>query len=156
MLIKLANDQIGGVAPGFTYDLQVVPFAENYIYMNPGFDVNSSLFYASLHYVAGGVPLSPGLTGNQLKPVSALGHFVYGKGAATETAIASFGLNSSNFSSQLLDAAIAAAPMGVVTPILVENIPALGSVKDWQLLTWIENASFKVEGSINKDAVENY
>ncbi len=46
--------------------------------------------------------------------------------------------------------------MGVVTPILVENIPALGSVKDWQLLTWIENASFKVEGSINKDAVENY
>lgn len=32
MLIKLANDQIGGVAPGFTYDLQVVPFADNYIY----------------------------------------------------------------------------------------------------------------------------
>lgn len=156
MLIKLANDQIGGVAPGFTYDLQILPFADNYIYQNPGFDVNGSLVYASLHYVSGGVALSPGLTGNQLTPVSAFGHFVYGKGAATETAIANFGLNTSNFSSPLLDAAIAAAPMGVVTPILVENIPAIGSVKDWQLLTWIENASFKVEGSINKDAVGNY
>lgn len=118
--------------------------------------MNGSLVYASFHYVSGGVALSPGLTGNQVTPVSAFGHFVYGKGAATETTIANLGLNASNFSSQLLDAAIAAAPMGVVTPILVENIPALGSVKDWQLLTWIENASFRVEGSINKDAVGNY
>ena len=161
MLIKLAGEQLtwsqtGGIAPGFTYDLQVVPFADNYIYTNPGFDVNGSLVYASTHFVTGGVTLSPGLTGNQLTPVAAFGHFVYGKGTATETVIANFGLNTSNFSSPLLDAALAAAPVGVVTPILVENIPAIGSVSDWQLLTWIENASFKVEGNISKDAVGNY
>lgn len=161
MLIKLADEQLtwsqtGSVAPGFTYDLQVVPFADNYIYLNPGYDVNGSLYYASTHYVSSGVTLSPGLTGNQLTPVAAFGHFVYGKGTATETLIANFGLNASNFSSPLLEAALAAAPMGIVTPILVENIPALCSVNNWQLLTWIENASFKVEGNINKDAVGNY
>lgn len=161
MLIKLANEQLtwsqtGGIAPGFTYDLQVVPFADNYIYLNPGYDVNGALYYASTNYVSSGVTLSPGLTGNQLTPVAAFGHFVYGKGTATETLIANFGLSASNFSSPLLEAALAAAPMGVVTPILVENIPALGSVNNWQLLTWIENASFKVEGNINKDAIGNY
>ncbi|TFF14302.1 lipid II-degrading bacteriocin [Pseudomonas sp. BCA14] len=163
MLIKLANEQLGwsqdgNVAPGFTYDLQVVPYADYYIFLHPGNDVNGALYYASTNYayLTNGVSACPGLTGNQLTPVAAFGHFVYGHGAAAETSIANFGLNSSNFSSPLLDAALAAAPVGTVTPIVVESIPAVGSVSDWQLLTWIENTSFKVEGTVNKDAVGNY
>lgn len=163
MLIKLADEQLnwsqnGNIAPGFTYDLQVVPYADYYIFLHPGNDVNGALYYASTNYVqlTNGVAACPGLTGNQLTPVAAFGHFVYGHGAAAETSIASFGLNSSNFSSPLLDAALAAAPVGTVTPILVESIPAVGSVSDWQLLSWIENTSFKVEGTVNKDAVGNY
>lgn len=126
------------------YPLRIV------IYFNPDQASAQGLFYASKNFPPNGVIISPGLSGGDLTPVAAFGHFLYGKGTATETSISNFGLSSSNISSPLLNDALASAPVGV-SPILVENIPHAASVSSWQLSTWIDNVSLRVEGNINKN-----
>ncbi|CRM30824.1 lipid II-degrading bacteriocin [Pseudomonas sp. 25 R 14] len=157
MLIKLADENYSwtrgnidkSVAPGFTRDLQSVAFADSNMYFDPGLNVGLALHNSTIRFRPDGVTTSPGLTGGKLTPVAALGHFVYGKGTATETSIGAFGLNSSHLSSPVFDKAVASAPIGV-SRIKVENIPFTPAVQDWQLASWVENTSLSAEGNITK------
>jgi len=160
MLIKIANEQVtwgmtGGPAPGIVHDLQSVPFADSYLYFNPGLTSGHGLNYAQQYFHSGGVTSSPGLSGGDLTPVAAVGHFLYGKGTPTETSINLFGLNSPGISSAVFNDVLATAPIGT-SPISIGSIPFTPDVTSWQLATWIDNLSLTLQGTLNKSPDGSY
>jgi len=157
MIVKITNEQQAsirnGVAVGLVTsivrDMQSIPFADNYICLNPNMSPAQALNYTSRNFKAGSVPESKGLSGGALTPVAALGHFLYGNGAAAETNINSLGLNLSRTSIPMLEAALAAAPIGR-TVIALDKVPYNTSSDSWMTASWLGNITLKIEGTIIK------
>ncbi|MHC8303032.1 lipid II-degrading bacteriocin [Pseudomonas sp. ZS1P83] len=157
MIVKITNEQQAsirnGVAVGLVTsivrDMQSIPFADNYICLNPNMSPAQALNYTSRNFKAGSVPESTGLSGGALTPVAALGHFLYGNGAAAETNINSLGLNLSRTSIPMLENALATAPVGR-TVIALDKVPYNTSSDSWMTASWLGNITLKIEGTIIK------
>jgi hypothetical protein len=157
MIIKITNEQQAsirngvavGLASSIVRDMQAIPFADNYICLNPNISPAHALRYALNNFKAGSVPESPGLSGGILTPVAAFGHFLYGKGATTETNINSIGLSLSNTAIPMLESAFARAPLGRST-INLDKVPYNTGSNSWSTAVWLGNITLKIEGTITK------
>jgi len=157
MIIKITAEQQAsirngvalGIVTSMVRDMQAIPFADNYICLNPNMSPAQAMNYTSRHFKAGSVPESAGLSGGALTPVAALGHFLYGGGASAETNINSLGLNLSRTSIPMLETALAAAPMGR-TVIALDKVPYNTSSDSWMTASWLGNITLKIEGTITK------
>ena len=157
MIVKITNEQQAsirnGVAVGLVTsivrDMQSIPFADNYICLNPNMSPAQALNYTSRNFKAGSVPESTGLSGGTLTPVAAFGHFLYGNGAAAETNINSLGLNLSGTTIPMLESAFAVAPLGRTT-IALDKVPYDTASNSWLTGVWLGNITLKIEGTITK------
>ena len=157
MIIKITKEQEAsirngvalGIVSSIVRDMQTLPFADNYICLNPNISPAQALHYASNNFRAGSVPESPGLSGVPLTPLSAFGHFLYGKGATAETNINSLALNLSNTRIPLLESAFVNAPLGR-TAITLDKVPYNTASDSWMTASWLGNITLKIEGTITK------
>jgi hypothetical protein len=157
MIIKITKEQEpsiqNGVAFGIIHsivrDMQAIPFADNYICLNPNISPAQALNYTLHNFKAGSVPESTGLSGGLLTPVAAFGHFLYGKGATAETNINSLGLNLSGTAIPMLESAFARAPLGRTT-ITWDKVPYNTGLNSWLTEAWLGNITLKIEGTITK------
>ena len=157
MVIKITKEQEAsirnGVAVGIVQsivrDMQAIPFADNYICLNPNMSPAQALNYTMRNFKAGSVPESTGLSGGTLTPFAAFGHFLYGKGATAETNINSLGLNLSGTAIPMLESAFTRAPVGRTT-ITLDKVPYNTGSDSWLTETWLGNITLKIEGTITK------
>ncbi|MHC8385025.1 lipid II-degrading bacteriocin [Pseudomonas sp. LB3P14] len=157
MIIKITNEQQAsirngvavGIVTSIVRDMQAIPFADNYICLNPNMSPAQALNFTSRNFKAGSVPESTGLSGGALTPVAALGHFLYGNGAAADTNINSLGLNLSRTSIPMLENALVTAPVGR-TVIALDKVPYNTSSDSWMTASWLGNITLKIEGTIIK------
>lgn len=157
MIIKITNEQQAsirngvavGIVTSIVRDMQAIAFADNYICLNPNMSPAQALNYTARNFKAGSVPESTGLSGGALTPVAAFGHFLYGKGAATETNINSLGLNISGTAIPMLESAFARAPVGRTT-IVLDKVPYDTASNSWMTGVWLGNITLKIEGVITK------
>ena len=158
MIIKITNEQKpyikNGVATSIVQsiirDMQTIPFADNYICLNPNLSPTQALHYATKNFKAGSVPESKGLSAGLLTPAAAFGHFLFGKGATAETNINSLGLNLSNTTIPMLESAFASAPVGR-TVIALNKVPFDTFPNSWLTGAWLGNITLKIEGTITKN-----
>ncbi|MHC8329392.1 lipid II-degrading bacteriocin [Pseudomonas sp. LB1P83] len=157
MIIKITNEQQASIRNGVAVslvasvvrDMQAIPFADNYICLNPNMSPAQALHYTSRYFKAGSVPESTGLSGGVITPIAALGHFLYGNGASAEANINSLGLNLSRTPIPMLEAAFAAAPIGR-TVITLDKVPYNTSSDSWMTASWLGNITLKIEGTMIK------
>lgn len=157
MIIKITNEQQSSIRNGVAVsivssivrDMQAIPFADNYICLNPSMSPAQALHYASRYFTAGSVPESIGLSGGALTPVAAFGHFLYGNGVSAEANINSLGLNLSGTSIPMLESAFVSAPVGR-TAIALDKVPYNTSADSWMTASWLGNITLKIEGTIIK------
>lgn len=157
MIIKITKEQEvfirNGVAVELVHsivrDMQTIPFADNYICLNPNMSPAQALNYTLRNIKAGSVPRSTGLSGGLLTPVAALGHFLYGHGATAETNINSLGLDLSGTAIPMLESALARAPLGLTT-ISLDKVPYNTALNSWLTAAWLGNITLKIEGTIKK------
>ncbi|MBV6825827.1 lipid II-degrading bacteriocin [Pseudomonas sp. PD9R] len=157
MIIRITNEQkayitngaiTGGFTAAFARDMVTMPFADNYICLNPHMSPAQALNYASRHVTAPGQSPTR-FSGGVLTPVAALGHFLLGKGVSAETDINSLGLNLSSTPIPMLQAALATAPVGR-TSILLNKVPYNTSSDSWMTASWLGNITLKIEGAVIK------
>ncbi|WP_285432711.1 lipid II-degrading bacteriocin [Pseudomonas sp. fls2-241-R2A-110] len=157
MIIKITNEQQSsirngvavGIVSSIVRDMQAIPFADNYICLNPNMSPAQALHYTSSYFKAGSVPESIGLSGGLLTPIAAFGHFLYGNGASAEANINSLGLNLSGTSIPMLESAFVNAPVGR-TSIALDKVPYNTSSDSWMTASWLGNITLKIEGVIIK------
>lgn len=157
MIIKITKEQEASIRNGVALsivssivrDMQAIPFADNYICLNPNISPAQALYYATNNFKAGSVPESKGLSGGLLTPVSAFGHFLYGKGVAAEININNLGLNLSRTNIPSLESALASAPIGNST-ILLNKVPYNTFSDSFLTGSWLGNITLKIEGNITK------
>lgn len=162
MVIKITKEQEAsirnGVAVGIVQsivrDMQAIPFADNYICLNPNMSPAQALNYTMRNFKAGSVPESTGLSGGTLTPFAAFGHFLYGKGATAETNINTLGFNLSSTTFPMLEAALASAPIGR-TAIALDKVPFDTFSNSWLTGTWLGNITLKIEGTVSKQESGN-
>jgi hypothetical protein len=158
MIIKITKEQEAsirngvalGIVSSIVRDMQAIPFADNYICLNPNISPAQALYYATNNFKAGSVPESKLLSGGLLTPVAALGHFLYGKGVAAETNINSLGLDLSGTRIPMLESALTQAPMGR-TPITLDKVPYNTGSNSWHTEAWLGNITLKIEGTVTKN-----
>lgn len=84
-----------------------------------------------------------------MTPVAAMGHLVFGKGTAARTNINSLGLQLSVTKIPLLEAALAAAPVGT-SPIYLGKVAYNTANDSWMTASWLGNITLKIEGTATK------
>ncbi|RAI67470.1 hypothetical protein DOZ80_19325 [Pseudomonas fluorescens] len=158
MIIKITEEQgfyikngvlTAGFTPAMARDMVTMPFADNYICLNPNMSPAQALNYASFNLANASTQQPTGFSGGVLTPVAALGHFLLGKGRAAETNINSLGLNLSSTKIPMLEAALAAAPIGR-TVITLDKVPYDTSSDSWMTSSWLGNITLKIEGAITR------
>lgn len=157
MIIKITDEQQAsirngvalGIVTSLVRDMQSIPFADNYICLNPNISPAQALHYTATNFKAGSVPDAKGLSGGDLTPVAAFGHFLYGKGSAAETNINSLGLRLSTTPIPMLESALVNAPVGR-TFIALDKVPYNTSSDSWMTASWLGNITLKIEGTITK------
>lgn len=157
MIIKITNELkasvtngvvTGGFTAAFARDMVSLPFADNYICLNPNMSPAQALNYASRHVTAPGqAPTS--FSGGVLSPVAALGHFLLGKGNNAETNLNNLGLNLSTTPIPMLQDALTNAPVGR-TSIILDKVPYNTSSDSWMTASWLGNITLKIEGTVIK------
>ena len=158
MIIKITDEQKpyikNGIATSIVQsimrDMQTIPFADNYICLNPNISPAQALHYATKNFKAGSVPESKGLSAGLLTPLAAFGHFLFGKGTTVETNINSLSLNLSSTTIPMLESAFASAPVGR-TPIVLNKVPFDTFPNSWLTGAWLGNITLKIEGTITKN-----
>jgi hypothetical protein len=162
MVIKITKEQEPSLRNGVAFsvvqsivrDMQAIPFADNYICLNPNMSPAQALNYTMRNFKAGSVPESTGLSGGTLTPFAAFGHFLYGKGATAETNINTLGFNLSSTTFPMLEAALASAPIGR-TAIALDKVPFDTFSNSWLTGTWLGNITLKIEGTVSKQESGN-
>ena len=157
MTIKVTNEQQAYIKNGVAVavvqsivrDMQAIPFADNYMCLNPNMSAAQALNYTMRNYKAGSVPEAIGLSGGTLTPLAALGHFLYGNGAAAETDINSLGLRLSQTTIPMLESTLAHAPLGQ-TFITLDKVPYNTGSDSWTTEAWLGHITLKIEGTIMK------
>ena len=157
MIIKITDEQKpyikNGIATSIVQsimrDMQTIPFADNYICLNPNISPAQALHYATKNFKAGSVPESKGLSGGLLTVFAAFGHFLFGKGATAETNINSLGLKLSSTTIPMLESALINAPTGQ-TAIVLDKVPYNTGSNSFLTEMWLGNITLKIEGTIMK------
>ncbi len=80
-----------------------------------------------------------------------MSHLVFGKGTTARTNINSLGLQLSTTKMPLLEAALAAAPLGA-SSVYLDKVPYNTANDSWMTASWLGSITLKIEGTVTKTA----
>jgi hypothetical protein len=158
MIIKLCNEQahygqVNYVVHGFPFDFGIIRWADTFICHNSDQNPAQALNYASRQIAEKKLFEYDGayFSGGILTPVAAMSHLVFGKGTTARANINSLDLQLSTTKMPLLEAALAAAPVGA-SAVYLEKVPYNTANDSWMTASWLGSITLKIEGTVTKTA----